>query len=150
MADFGGMDDPRPNCSRARYVEAYPDVESLWRRAGVPPATLERLAEADTFIALGTVRRDALWAAKALRAPKPLPRFGSDGEGLVEPSVFLPQMTLGQQVIENYLSLRLSLRAHPLDLLRAELPESLPHDRLHGAKGRVTVTDRVITVTARP
>lgn len=54
-------------------------------------------------------------------------------------------MTLGQEVIEDYLSLRLSLRAHPMELLRPRLPESLPHDRLPDAKGRITVTGLVIT-----
>ncbi|PTE17898.1 error-prone DNA polymerase, partial [Cereibacter changlensis JA139] len=123
----------------------YPDVESLWRRAGIAPDTLERLAEADAFAALGLTRRDALWAAKALKAPAPLPLFGPDGEGGREPAVSLPQMTLGQEVIEDYLSLRLSLRAHPVELLRPRLPESLPHDRLGAATGRVTVTGLVIT-----
>ncbi len=123
----------------------YPDVESLWRRAGVRPDALERLAEGDAFAALGLSRRDALWAARALRAPKPLPLFGIDGEGGAEPEVTLPAMTLGQEVIEDYLSLRLSLRAHPLELLRPRLPESLPHDRLMTATGRVTVTGLVIT-----
>ena len=54
-------------------------------------------------------------------------------------------MTLGQEVIEDYLSLRLSLRAHPMELLRPRLPESLPHDRLPQAKGCITVTGLVIT-----
>lgn len=123
----------------------YPDVESLWRRAGVHPDTLERMAEADAFSPLGLNRRDALWAAKALKAPAPLPLFGADGEGELEPRVMLPQMTLGQEVIEDYLSLRLSLRAHPVELLRPRLPESLPHDRLAQANGRVSVSGLVIT-----
>ncbi|WP_370879054.1 error-prone DNA polymerase [Gemmobacter fulvus] len=123
----------------------YADVESLWRRAGVHPDMLERLAEADAFAPLGLNRRDALWAAKALRAPKPLPLFGADGEGGAEPAVTLPQMTLGQEVIEDYLSLRLSLRAHPMELLRPRLPESIRHERLPQARGRITVTGLVIT-----
>ena len=123
----------------------YPDVESLWRRAGVQPDTLERLAEGDAFASLGLPRRDALWATKALRAPAPLPLFGPYGEGGVEASVTLPQMTLGQEVIEDYLALRLSLRAHPVELLRPRLPDSLPNDRLAQAKGRITVTGLVIT-----
>lgn len=123
----------------------YPDVESLWRRAGVPPDTLERLAEADAFAPLGLNRRDALWAARALRAPAPLPLFGTDGEGLAEPDVVLPAMTLGQEVVEDYLSLRLSLRAHPLELLRPRLPDSTAHERLPQCRGRVTVTGLVIT-----
>lgn len=123
----------------------YPDVESLWRRANVHPDTLEQLAEADAFAALGLTRRDALWAAKAFKAPAPLPLFGLDGEGGNEPAVTLSQMTLGQEVIEDYLAVRLSLRAHPLELLRARLPESLPHERLAQTNGRVTITGLVIT-----
>ncbi|MDR9486393.1 MAG: error-prone DNA polymerase, partial [Sediminimonas sp.] len=123
----------------------YADVESLWRRAGVHPDTLERLAEADAFAAIGLTRRDALWAARALRAPKPLPLFGAEGEGGDEPQATLPAMTLGQEMIEDYLSLRLSLRAHPLELLRPRLPESTPHERLGQTKGRITVTGLVIT-----
>lgn len=123
----------------------YADVESLWRRAGVPPATLERLAESDAFAALGLTRRDALWAAKALNAPKPLPLFGLDGEGGDEPQVILPTMSLGQEVVEDYVSLRLSLRAHPLELLRPDLPGCVPHERLGQASGRISVTGLVIT-----
>ena len=140
-----GMREEDAEWTVAARGNGYPDVESLWRRAGVRPDALERLAEGDAFAALGLSRRDALWAARALRAPKPLPLFGIDGEGGVEPEVTLPAMTLGQEVIEDYLSLRLSLRAHPLELLRPRLPESLPHDRLMTATGRVTVTGLVIT-----
>ncbi|TDX26849.1 DnaE-like error-prone DNA polymerase [Rhodovulum visakhapatnamense] len=140
-----GMREEDAGWIAAARGNGYPDVESLWRRAGVHPDTLERLAEADAFVALGLTRRDALWAAKALKTPAPLPLFGADGEGGVEPTVALPQMTLGQEVIEDYLSLHLSLRAHPMELLRPRLPESIAHYRLAQAKGRVTVTGLVIT-----
>jgi error-prone DNA polymerase len=63
----------------------YPDVESLWRRAAVKPDALERLAEADAFAALGLTRRDALWAAKALKAPAPLPLFGPMARAALSP-----------------------------------------------------------------
>ena len=75
----------------------------------------------------------------------PLPLFGPDGEGGQEPQVALPQMTLGQEVVEDYLALRLSLRAHPLEVLRPRLPESTPHQRLATLQGRATVTGLVIT-----
>ena len=140
-----GMREEDADWIVAARGNGYPDVESLWRRAGVHPQVLERLAEADACAGLGLTRRDALWAAKALRAPAPLPLFGTDGEGGQEPEVALPQMTLGEEVIEDYLSLRLSLRAHPLELLRPRLTGSLPHDRLPEATDRVTVTGLVIT-----
>lgn len=46
----------------------------LWRRAGIPSASLVQLAEADAFgPSLGLARREALWAIKALRdEPPPL------------------------------------------------------------------------------
>ena len=69
-------------------------------------------------------------AGAGLRAPAPLPLFGADGEGGAEPAVTLPDMSLGEAVVEDYLSLRLSLRAHPLELLRPRLPRTLPHDTL--------------------
>ena len=140
-----GMREEDADWIAAARGNGYPDVESVWRRAGVRPDVLARLAEADAFACLGLSRRDALWQAKALQAPKPLPLFGLDGEGECEPMVELPRMTLGQEVIEDYLALRLSLRAHPLELLRPNLPESLAHHRLADAKGRVTVTGLVIT-----
>ena len=84
-----GMREEDANWIAAARGNGYPDVESLWRRAGVPPDTLERLAESDAFAALGLTRRDALWAAKALKAPAPLPLFGPDGEGGIEPAVTL-------------------------------------------------------------
>lgn len=123
----------------------YPDVESLWRRAGLRTDALERLADADAFAPVNLSRREAIWQARALQAPKPLPLFGADGEGIVEPETPLPTMTLGQEVIEDYLALRLSLRAHPLELLRPKLGDCLPHEGLRHAKGRVSVSGLVIT-----
>ena len=123
----------------------YPDVESLWHRAGLRTDALGRLADADAFATISLSRREAIWQARALQAPKPLPLFGADGEGIIEPETVLPTMTLGQEVIEDYLSLRLSLRAHPLELLRPKLPDCLPHKRLQQAVGRISVTGLVIT-----
>ena len=142
-----GMREEDAEWIAAARGNGYPDVESLWRRAGIRPDVLERLAEADAFAALGLARRAALWDAKALAGPGPLPLFGNDGEGGAEPAVTLPQMTLGHEVIEDYLSLRLSLRAHPMELLRPQLPESTAHDRLPQVRhrSRITVTGLVIT-----
>lgn len=140
-----GMSEEDADWIVSARANGYPDVESLWRRAGIHPESLHRLAEADAFATLGMARRDAIWAANALRASKPLPLFGHDGEGGIEPSVSLPPMTLGQEVIEDYVTLRLSLRAHPVELLRGQLPDCISHSQLMEAQGRVTVTGLVIT-----
>jgi DNA polymerase III alpha subunit len=101
----------------------YRSVEDVWRRAGLPPRQIAALAEADAFAGLGMTRRDALWAARAIGGEKPLPLFSGDldGEGIVEPAVTLPPASLGEELAEDYAALRLSLRAHPVALLREVL-----------------------------
>ncbi|MDX1822830.1 MAG: error-prone DNA polymerase [Paracoccaceae bacterium] len=108
----------------------YPGVADVWRRAGLPPAVVARLAEADAFASLGLTRRQALWEAKALTAAAPLPLFAldMDGEGINEPAAHLPQMTLGEEVVEDYVAMRFSLRAHPLALLRPLLTPAPARD----------------------
>ena len=45
----------------------FDSVRDLWLRTKLPPAALERLANADAFNSLGLSRRDALWAVRALQ-----------------------------------------------------------------------------------
>ncbi len=109
----------------ARYQSgAFDSVADCAARSGVGVATLERLARADAFAALGLSRRQALWAVRALapenKAPS-LPLF--DGQG-VSPAVAedehaaLPTLPPGMEVLEDYASLRLSLKNHPMAFLR--------------------------------
>jgi len=101
----------------------YLSVEDVWRRAGIEPRLLRILAEADVFQALRLNRRDALWQASAIGAAKPLPLFAQDidGEGIKEPKAYLPEMTDGEHVVEDYVSMHLTLRAHPMSFLRHKL-----------------------------
>ena len=101
----------------------YLGIEDVERRAGVTPATVTRLAEADVFASLGLARRDALWAAQALSGGAELPLFAGDmdGEWIVEPAVQFRAMTEGEAVVEDYVSMRLTLRSHPMALLRGVL-----------------------------
>jgi DNA-directed DNA polymerase III PolC len=101
----------------------YHAVEDVWRKAGTAPRILTVLAEADAFASLGLSRREALWQAQAIRGTEPLPLFARDleGEGLSEPDVTLPAMTEGEHVVEDYVSMRLTLRSHPMALLRKYL-----------------------------
>jgi DNA polymerase III alpha subunit len=106
----------------------YHAVEDVWRRAGVEPRLLRVLAEADAFATLGLSRRDALWAARALAGDTPLPLFAGDmdGEGIVEAPPSLPAMTEGEEVVEDYVAMRLTLRKHPMAFLREKLSGPLP------------------------
>ena len=101
----------------------YFEVEDLWRRAGLSPRNIKALAEADAFHSLGIGRREALWQAEAIKSQAPLPLFSGllEGEGITEAAITLPKMTEGEQVVEDYVATRLTLRAHPLALLRDAL-----------------------------
>ncbi|WP_417268747.1 error-prone DNA polymerase [Celeribacter sp.] len=126
----------------------YQDPEALWLRAGLRPDVLTRLAEADAFSDTGLTRRDALWQVKAIQSPKPLPLFNDpiDGENICEPDVVLPNMQLGEEVVEDYVSTRLTLRAHPMELLRPSLPGLVTHESLSQVPlGRYSVCGLVIT-----
>jgi len=126
----------------------YPNPETLWLRAGLRPDVLTRLAEADAFSNMGLTRRDALWQVKAIRSQKPLPLFNDpiDGESINEPQVILPTTHLGEEVVEDYVSTRLSLRAHPMELLRPSIADLTPHAALINAPlGLHTVSGLVIT-----
>jgi error-prone DNA polymerase len=109
-----------------RGDQAYRSVEEIWQRATVPAAALERLAEADAFQGLGLDRRQALWAVKGL-ADTVLPLFAAADAHrrpqpeLVEPPVALAPMRGGREVVEDYRSIGLSLRRHPVAFLRATL-----------------------------
>jgi len=111
----------------ARGKSPYGSVEEVWRRAGVPAAAIERLAEADAFHSLGEDRRQGIWKVKGLgEAPLPLfaaadareAAFGPEG---LEPEVALRPMSDGRDVVEDYRTMQLSLRAHPLSFLRQDL-----------------------------
>ncbi|MDE0209601.1 MAG: error-prone DNA polymerase [Boseongicola sp.] len=101
----------------------YRTVEDVWRKAGTAPHVLQALAEADAFGSLGISRRDAIWAASAIASTKPLPLFANDldGEAIKEPAAHLPEMTPGEHVVEDYVAMRLTLRAHPMAFLRHRL-----------------------------
>ncbi|MDQ2090777.1 error-prone DNA polymerase [Marimonas arenosa] len=115
-----GLKEEDASWIAAARGNGYASVEDLWRRAGLTPFVIARLAEADVFAGLGLSRREALWAAKAIPTAEALPLFAGDldGEGIVEPAAVLPEMTLGEQVVEDYVAMRFSLRAHPMALLR--------------------------------
>jgi len=102
-------------------------IEDVWRRAFVPVATLNGIARADGFKSLGLSRRDAAWAIKGLR-DEALPLFAATADRdnklrpeITEPPVTLTPMTMGREVVEDYRSKGLSLRAHPLSFLRQNL-----------------------------
>ena len=124
--------DGLPEAVAARLVAGrvengpYKDVRSLRDRAGLSPAHVERLASADAFGSLGLSRRQALWDARSLVAGPDLPLFRATAtrdEGAERRRTALPRMPLSEEVVTDYQTTRLSLKAHPMAFLRPELAE---------------------------
>ena len=107
----------------ARAQGAFGSVHDLWQRAGLRLPTLEKLAAADAFRSIGLDRRQALWEVTALANAPPLPLFSWSAahETGAEPEVALPSMPLSEHVVNDYQTLRLSLKAHPMSFLRERL-----------------------------
>ncbi|MBB3951940.1 error-prone DNA polymerase [Aureimonas jatrophae] len=112
----------------ARGSGAFGSIEDLWRRAGTPADALRELADADAFRdGLGLSRREAIWVTRAL-ADEPLPLFAAAAKAAARdvpeiweaPPLLLP-MPEGGEVVADYGHVGLSLRAHPLAFLRADL-----------------------------
>jgi error-prone DNA polymerase len=112
----------------ARADIPFASIDDLWRRADVPVAALECLANADAFRpSLGLPRREAVWAIRALR-DEPLPLFaaasarsGCSVAEISELRTILRPMKAGQEVVEDYGTTSLTLRQHPVSFLRQDL-----------------------------
>ncbi len=104
-----------------RREEPFRDVEDLHRRGGLTAALIRRLAEADAMGSLFLDRRQALWEARGLEEAPDLPLFQETSDEGIEPVVPLPVMPLSEQVVADYQTLRLSLKAHPMSFLRRSM-----------------------------
>jgi error-prone DNA polymerase len=104
----------------SRTPRPYASVEDL-RSRGVPVHAIERLAAADAFRSMGLDRRAALWDSRALKQAPDLPLFAhaeARDEGVESVPAILPAMPLSEHVVNDYQTIRLSLKAHPMYFLR--------------------------------
>ena len=102
------------------------DVIELRDRARLGPSHIERLAAADCFGSVELGRRPALWEARTIVNAAELPLFRAAREreeGAERAATQLPAMPLSEEVIADYQTQRLSLKAHPMSFLRASLAE---------------------------
>jgi error-prone DNA polymerase len=102
----------------AARARGFSEIADLARP--LPKRALMALAEADCFRSLGRDRREALWAVRRLADDTPLPLFAArDAEELPsETTAPLPAMPLGEHVLADYRTLRLSLKGYPMQFLR--------------------------------
>ena len=124
------------------------DVSDLAIRARLDKADMEALAAADALRSLAGHRRQQMWDAAAQVSLPPI--FAQ--AAIHEPRLELPQAAEGEEIMFDYAATGLSLRRHPLALLRprlarhglktaAELRQMLPGQKVR-ACGIVTVRQR--------
>jgi len=103
----------------ARAAAPFVSVEDLARRAGLDNRALASLAAADALASLSGDRREALWAVSGVdtRATPLLRATRTQEAG--DPA--LERLALGDEVLADYRALGLSLKSHPLALLRPAL-----------------------------
>lgn len=141
--------------AEAREEGEFRDVEELMRRAALPARAMRLLADADAFRSLGLDRREALWAVRRLPDDKALPLFAAAQarELGCEPAMALPAMPLAEHIVTDYQTVRLSLKGHPMQLLRPRLRrEGILSCRETDAKrdGAFARTAGVVLVRQRP
>jgi error-prone DNA polymerase len=119
---------PQPEDWGARIVAArakkpFTSLEDFARDTALPKRALIALADADAFRSIGLDRRAALWAVRRLPDAVSLPLFESASarEQPDENAEPLPQMPRSEQVVADYQTIRLSLKGHPMEFLRAML-----------------------------
>lgn len=129
----------------ARAQQAFISTEDLALRGALDAGDLTALASADALHSLCGHRRQQVWAASAQHTAPAL----LHGAPVNEPALYLPAAPEGEEVRFDYAAMGLTLRCHPVSLLRERLARSkllsaaqlrqLPHGRLVRACGLVTM-----------
>ena len=97
--------------------QPFDSAEDLSRRANLDQFEMKLLAAADALASLSGHRRQQVWDAAALHAPPLLLRDAPVEEDLLE----LPEAPEGEEIVFDYAALGLTLRRHPMALLRRHL-----------------------------
>jgi error-prone DNA polymerase len=129
---------------QARQQRWFDSADDLACSARLDQADMKHLAAADALHSLSGHRRQQMWEAVALKPPPALLRHAPVDEDWLE----LPEAPEGEAIVWDYASLGLTLRRHPLALLRPKLQErrlqtaqalrEAPNGRLVRACGIVT------------
>ncbi len=102
---------------QARAQRAFGSVDDLARRARLDVRDLHALAAADALRSLAGHRRQQVWQGSALKAAPKLLRDAP----IDEAALALPAAPEGEEIAHDYAALGLTLRRHPLALLRERL-----------------------------
>ncbi len=107
----------------ARQREPFRQISNLRRRAQLDKRDMEALADADALQSLSGHRHQAQWQIMALEQPRPLLQDEQSQHGsYFDDGVQLPRPNVAEDVLSDYRATGLTLRAHPMSLLRTRYP----------------------------
>lgn len=150
-----GVHEAEANRLVAARRDGFASVEELAARAKLYGRPMRALADADACRSIGLDRRAALWEARRLPEDDPLPLFASAQARELgdEADAKLPTMGLGEHVATDYQTMRLSLKAHPMALLRPLFQQEgacSAAETAARADGRFTRMAGLVLVRQRP
>ena len=132
----------------ARAQAPFTSTEDLALRAELDGSDMAALAAAGALQTLSGHRRQQIWDATAQRRAPALLK----GVPIHESTLLLPEAPEGEEIVGDFASLGLTLRRHPLALLRPRLARlklataaelrPMPHGRTVRACGMVTMRQR--------
>jgi error-prone DNA polymerase len=107
----------------ARRRQPFRQVSNLRLWASLDKRDMEALADADALQSLSGHRHQSQWQIMALESPKPLLRDEQYQSGrYFDDGVQLPAPQVAEEVLADYRATGLTLRAHPMSLLRDRYP----------------------------
>ncbi|KRC24896.1 error-prone DNA polymerase [Acidovorax sp. Root217] len=140
--------------SAARIVEArengpFDSAEDLAMRARLEQHEMKLLAAADALLSLSGHRRQQVWDAAGLHWTPELLQDAPINEEYLE----LQEAPEGEEIVWDYASTGLTLRRHPLALLRPRMAAKKllsSRDLRHIPDGRVIRTAGIVTLRQQP
>jgi error-prone DNA polymerase len=133
----------------ARRAAPFADSADLARRAQLDRRDLDRLADAGALAALAGHRHAAVWDVAGVERLPPL----LAGSTFDEAAATLPAPTEGQDIVADYRTQGLTLRRHPLALLRRQLARRrliTSADVAQAPHGRIVRTAGIVVGRQRP
>ena len=154
MQLIGGLRHPHAQAIMdARQVGVFESIADFTRRTELGQATVSLLSEADAFASVGQDRRAALWQALA-QEKRPLDQPLFAGLDVADDDAnLLPDLPLQEEVFEDYRTVGLSLKAHPISFHREYLDELrvTPIDQLENSRdGQHLRIAGLVTLRQRP
>lgn len=109
----------------ARAKRPYRQLRDVRNRAGLHKKDMEVLVDADAFVGISGHRHQSRWQVMAMEPERPLLAYEQQEDaGSLDDEVKLAAPAVSESVIADYGSTGVTLRSHPLALLRGDAPFS--------------------------